>query len=34
MGPAWYSASCNGCNNSHAEFYRAIDFVVGAEFVL
>jgi hypothetical protein len=34
LGPAWYSASCNGCNNAHTEFYRAIDFAVGAEFVL
>ena len=34
LGPAWYSASCNACNNAHTEFYRAIDFALGAEFVL
>ena len=34
LGPAWYSESCPNCNNAHTEFYRAIDFVAGAEFVL
>jgi hypothetical protein len=34
LGPAFYSETCNGCNNSHNEFYRAIDFAIGAEFLL
>jgi hypothetical protein len=34
MGPAWYSETCTNCNNGHTEFYRAIDFALGAEFVL
>jgi hypothetical protein len=34
LGPAWYSETCTNCNNAHTEFYRAIDFALGAEFVL
>jgi hypothetical protein len=34
LGGGFYSASCDGCNNGHNEFYRAIDFGIGAEFLL
>jgi hypothetical protein len=34
LGPAWYSETCTNCRNGHTEFYRAIDFALGAEFVL
>jgi hypothetical protein len=34
IGPAWYSETCTNCRNGHTEFYRAIDFALGAEFVL
>jgi hypothetical protein len=34
LGPAFYSERCNGCSNGHTEFYRGIDFGIGAEFVL
>src|SRR5207245_2070504 len=34
LGPAWYSETCPNCNNAHTEFYRAVDFALGAEFVL
>ncbi|HZS36934.1 MAG TPA: hypothetical protein VFF06_08910 [Polyangia bacterium] len=34
FGAGFYSATCNGCRDAHDEFYRAIDFAVGAEFLL
>ena len=34
LGPAFYSPSCPGCANGHNELYRAIDFAIGAEFIL
>ena len=34
LGPAWYSETCNGCDNGRTEFYRAISFATGAEFIL
>jgi hypothetical protein len=34
LGPGFYSETCNNCQNSHTEFYRAIDFGIGAEFIL
>jgi hypothetical protein len=34
LGGAFYSDSCGNCADHHNEFYRAVDFAVGAEFIL
>lgn len=34
FGGAYYQESCPGCRNAHTQFYRALDMVFGAEFVL
>ena len=34
LGAGFYGSTCNGCNDSHNEFYRAFNMGLGAEFVL